>query len=444
MLENLDLPLIFSRTQEAGYSYCHLYAERTATTEFEICDKENNSRHYESGGLSVELRRDGESSSHTFRTNSFSTSEILNLIGLEETSFDLPSPRKTPQSKNASLGSKLQKLNLLVRKINLENSLTAPVSFWFQEKTQEYQSAIHPNEIKSGVTEQGEIKIEVKSSHKGKPLFFSHHFSTGRIEELWSELEKLLPQIQRRIQLGSTEQWPAPMGAIQIGWSAQSVAKLVDCFLRGFESDLVLKNFSYVTRLQFPLNFRFSIKEQTPPPKQETDHQGSLRRAMLIFDGNRPNGLATDKLTAQELNVSSTGHSRRESFDVPSTISFWHPVLESPHTTDCVLALMSEGLWVEEVDIKEWDLSTGMATLYFSQVNLVHQGEIGESVRPFLWTVSLLDIMSRMTHFSKETHTTGIFHTKLKQRILTQYTTAAALASPLEIPGSVPKSHYWG
>ncbi len=443
MLEKLDLHLIYSLAREAGYSTCHLYAEHTATTEFELCDKENRTRHFESGGISIELKKENSETLYTFRTYQFSTEAILKLLGfavpLEKT--DLVHKTSTP--KLPLLGKKLQNLNLLIRKINLENSLTKPVSFWFQEKRRKYQSSNDPNEIRSGEIEQGEIKLEIESSYKGKPLNFSYHFSKGNLEELWNELHNILPQIQRRIKLGSTDQWPAPQGPLPVGWSSRSIAKLVDCFIRGFEGDLVLKDFSYLPQLKLPLNFNFSLREKEPLSKESIDHEGSTRKPMIIFDGKKPKGLATDQIVAKELSVAPTGHSRRESFEAPSTISFWHPLMESSSRVNSVLSQMAEGLWVEEIEIKELDLLSSRATIYFSQVNLVHQGEIGESVEPFSWTLSLIELMGTLTHFSNDTSTTGLFHTKQKQRILTEYTTPDALSAEIFIPGSVPKGHYW-
>jgi predicted Zn-dependent protease len=443
MLEKLDLDLIFHLVREAGFSSCRFYAERTLTTEFEIEDKDNKSRHHESGGLSIELKKEGNQTLFTFRTNQFSTQSVLNLLGLPQgETLDKNIPAPTIAS-SLTMGKKLQNLQLLIRRINLENSLTKPISFWFREKKQKYQWAQSPGEIKSGETELGEARFQIESSYKGKPLNFSHHLSSGSLDDLWTQLQSLLSQIQKRIKLGSSEQWPLPEGPLPVGWSSQSLAKLADCFLRGFEGDLVLKDFSYLNSLSLPLDYHFSIQEKEPPLSQDIDHEGSSRKSILIFDGQKPKGLATDKKVASEFSISSTGHSRRESFERPSTISFWHPVMRGNREVDSVLSLMSEGIWVEELDIQDLDLITGTVTLYFSQLNLVHQGAIGESVQPFSWTVSLLELLASLTHFSQDKSTTGLFHTKQKQRILTEYTTPSALSLSINLPGSVPKNHYW-
>ena len=444
MLRKLDLRLIFTKIKEAGYTSCQIYAERTNLLELEIYDKENRARHSESGGLSIELLRPNDDFPRVFRTNHFSTESVLKLLELPFSESEIKVQSMEPSTNSSMIGEKIRKLNLLVRKINLENSLSKPVFFWFQERRQIYEIAVSADEIKSGENEQGEFKVNVESSLKGKPLCFNTHFSTGMITELWKELDSLLPKIQRRIILGSTEQWPAPQGPIPVGWSATSMAKLIDCLIRGFEGDLVLKKFSYLSELEAPLNFNFSVQEKDNEASARVDHEGYLRRPILIFDGQKPKGLATDSRLASRFSVAPTGHSRRESFEDLSTISFWHPVLHSSNTVGSVIEEMKEGLWVEEVEILELDVILGRVTLRFCQVNLVHQGEVGESVEPFSWTLSLVDLMRTMTHFSKETQTVGLFHTKQKQRILTEYTISAALSSHLDIPGSVPKSHYWG
>lgn len=444
MLGKLDLSLIFSKVKQAGYSYCKLYAERTTVLELEIYDKENRARHSESGGLSIELSKTGDSLPQTFRTNRLKTEEVLNLLELPYAPSEISQPICPPTAKTNLAGEKIQKLNLLIRKINLENSLSKPVFFWFQERNQIYETATCPNEVKIGESEQGEFRVRVDSQLKGKNLSFQTHFSTGVIEDLWKELDRLLGNIQRRIQLGSTERWPAPQGPISVGWSPSSIAKLVDGLVRGFEGDLVLKNFSFLSNLTAPLNFNFSLREKETPPDSQIDHEGLTRRPIIILDGKKAKGLATDGKLAREFSVVPTGHSRRDSFEDPSTVSFWHPVLESPHSIGSVISEMKEGLWVEELEILELDIISGRVTLLFSQVNLVHQGEIGESVEPFSWTLSLIDLMRTMTHFSNQPQTVGLFHTKQKQRILTEYTTSAALSKHLEVPGTVPKSHYWG
>ena len=443
MLENVDLHLIYRLVQEAGYELCHFYAERTITTDFEINDKECKSRHSESGGLSIQLQKKNEEKKYTFRTQQFSTQSILELLNLPFTFSPPQEPLKGPNSTPSLTGKKLQNLQLLIRKINLDNAISQPVSCCFQEKQQTYQSATAPGEIKSGEYHLGDVTLVIETLHKGTALNFSHQLSSTNLEGLWEQLQQLISNIQRRILLGCTEQWPVPSGPIAVGWSSQSIAKMTDCFLRGFEGDLVLKNFSYLTQLSLPLNYNFTIEEMPPPANQNNDHEGSDRKPLIIFDGKKPRGLATDKTVAQEFSVASTGHSRRESFEHPSTIGFWHPTIKGTTEVDSVLPLLTAGLWVEELEIKEFDLVSGTGTLYFSQVNLVHEGAIGESVAPFFWTVSLPEIMGSLTHFSNQTSTLGLFHTKQKQRVLTEFTAPSALSSELDLPGSVPKSHYW-
>ncbi|MFM8316336.1 MAG: metallopeptidase TldD-related protein [Deltaproteobacteria bacterium] len=443
MLENLNLELIFKKSAELGLSNFRIYAERTTTTHVEIEHKDQRARHMESGGLSVEYQTSLQGCWTTLRTNQFTTESVLDLLGLNphEEKAVKAAPKK--QSDSFNLGKKISTLQLLVRKINLDNSLSQPVSFSYREKRQRFQFCSHPNRISEGEIEQGEAQFDVQSSFRGNPLCFSHKLSSSDLETLEKDLQKIPEQIQAKIQLGSTEKWPLPEGNIPVGWSCKALAKITSCFVRGFEGDLVLKNFSYLAHATLPFKFNFSIEEQPLKTNHLIDHEGSPKKNRVIFDGQKPRALATDCETAQAFAVESTGHSRREAFDRPSSIGFWHAVLKGHEPVASVLELMTEGIWVEEIEIEELDLISGYVTLNFSQANLVHQGQIGESIKPFNWTLSLEQIMGSLHHFSKESQTTGLFHIKQKQRILTEYTMPSALSLNLKLPGSVPKTHYW-
>jgi predicted Zn-dependent protease len=443
MLAKLDRDLIFKRIKELGYSSAQLYAERATTTQVEIQDKDQKARHFESGGISIELTQMTTGTLSTFRTNQFSTEAVLAL--LEPRNITIGSYKASPSSPGShySLGKKLQSLQFLVRKINLENALVTPVHFFYQEKRQRFECCNESLEISTGEIETGEVKLDIKSCYRGQNLNFCLQISSSSLEGLAQQLNKLPEEIQRRIRLGSTERWPLPEGKLQVAWSSKALAKMLACFIRGFEGDLFLKNFSFLSKAALPLPFQFSIYESPDGNHLGVDHEGRNRKPLIVFDGKRPRALALDSLTADELSVESTGHSRRESFESIPSIGFWHPHLKGHSEVDSILGMMSQGIWVEDLEIDEWDLISGLVSLHFSQTNLVHQGQLGESLEPFAWTLSLTDLLSSMTHFSTQTATCGLFHCKQKQKIFTEYTTPMALSNALKLPGSVPASHYW-
>jgi predicted Zn-dependent protease len=443
MLEKLDLAFLFARLREEGYLQCHFYAERTFTTEFSTHERINHCRHFESGGLSVELFHEARKTWTTYRTNQFSTDAVLKLLQLPPNPEKHKPPFHEARLVISQLSQPIKKLQALIKKIQLETSLSRPVGIEFRERRQIYQSANSPEQIHTGETESGELKMDVCASHKGKSISFSHSLHSSHLNSLWEQIDQLVPLIHRRIALGASEKWPLPEGRLPVGWSHSSLAKLTDCFLRGFEGDLVLSQFSYLSQLSLPVNFPFQIFEKEASARAAIDHEGSPRKPLLIFDGKKPKFLATNNKIAREMAVPSTGHCRRATFDQPSTIGFWHPVLRGLSEKGCILELMKEGIWVEDILVQKLDITTGIAVLEFSQVNLVHQGEIGEAVEPFTWTLSIPELMGTLHHFSHDLRTTGIFHFKQKQRILTEYTTPAALSSELNLPGTVPKSHYW-
>lgn len=443
MLAKLDRGLIFKKIKELGYSSAQLYAERTTTTQVEIQDKDHKVRHFESGGISIELAQMTTGTISTFRTNQFSTEAVLALLEPRNIPMGIYNSAPSSPSSQYSLGMKLQSLQLLVRKINLDNTLVTPVHFFYQEKRQRFECCNESLEISTGEVETGEVKLQVRSSHRGQNLNFCHEMSSSNLKDLAQQLNKLPEEIQRRIRLGSTERWPLPQGELQVAWSSKALAKMLACFIRGFEGDLFLKNFSFLSKASLPLPFKFSIYESPDVTHLEVDHEGGTRKPLVVFDGKSPKALALDSLTANELNVESTGHSRRESFESVPSIGFWHPHLKGHSKVDSILGMMSQGIWVEDLEIDEWDLISGLVSLHFSQTNLVHQGQLGESIEPFNWTLSLTDLLGSMTHFSTQTTTCGLFHSKQKQKIFTQYTTPVALSSALDLPGSVPASHYW-
>ena len=79
MLGNLNLKLIFEKSNQLGFSQCRIYAERTLTTHVEIQDKDQRSHVQESGGISLELTKTEQNNPLTLRTNQFSTEAILTL-----------------------------------------------------------------------------------------------------------------------------------------------------------------------------------------------------------------------------------------------------------------------------------------------------------------------------------------------------------------------------
>lgn len=442
MLENLDRKLIFQKIEELGYSSCKIYAERTITTLVEIQDKDQKSYSQESGGLSLELGKKGNGPVIHLRTNQFSTGALLKLLGCNDAMIE-PREPSARASQSLVLAKKLQNLQLLIRKINLDNTLSSPVRFRYQDQRQVFELCTHPDRIEQGESSLGEVKVDVVSALRGKTLAFCYEMSSGDLADFERKLQCIPEEIRRRIEMGSTERWPLPEGEISVGWSSKALAKLTDCFVRGFEGDLVLKNFSFLAGTSLPLNFKFSLQEHPATKSSTIDHEGEPRKPVLIFDGQKPRSLATDLFIANEFAVDSTGHSRRASFDSSSSIGFWHPILKGHSETDSILELMSEGIWVEDLEIQELDLISGHVTLHLSQAHLVHQNQIGESIEPSNWTLCLSDLMGSLSYFSKNASTLGLFHTKQKQRILTEYTTPDALSPSLRLPGSVPKNHYW-
>ena len=443
MLGNLNLKLIFEKSNQLGFSQCRIYAERTLTTHVEIQDKDQRSHVQESGGISLELTKTEQNNPLTLRTNQFSTEAILTLLEVELSPSEASEVSVPTNFTNGSLGKKMETLQRLVRKINLDNSLQKPIHFRYQDQKQLFQVCSHPDKIESGETNVGEVKVDVISQFRGKNLEFTQEICSTNLDDFERQLQALPEQIQKRIFLGSTERWPLPSGELPVGWSAQAIAKLTDCFIRGFEGDLVLRDFSFLCDSALPFNFNFSLQEANISTTVVVDHEGLSRKPVVIFDGKKPRTLATDSWVAKEFEVDSTGHSRRASFDSPSSIGFWHPVLKGHQETDSVLHLMEKGIWIEEIEIQELDLISGDITLHISQANLVHQSQIGESIEPFSWTLCLSDFMGSLTHFNKDGITNGFFHTKQKQRIFTEYTTPAGLSSVLNLPGTVPQTHYW-
>ncbi len=273
-------------------------------------------------------------------------------------------------------------------------------------------------------------------------LAYSWERSRGSIQGLLSELDSsFVPTVKASLQ--PLPAWPAPQGPLPVLWSARSVAKLQMHLLYALEGDHVLDERSFLNTHPLPLSFRFDLEDRPPASAQQTDHEGSVRRALSILKEGRPTALACHARIAQELEVHPTGHGRRESFDSPVTTGFWHAFLQAKNQKPSLLGEMTRGVSVRDLEIVDFDLTTAKIRLRLTDCRLVHHGQEGEPIEEMVVDTDLVALLESFVSFDQTLETTGMAQSKQQQKIYTELTVPAALSEAFPFPGSVPPDHYW-
>ncbi len=305
-----------------------------------------------------------------------------------------------------------------------------------------YQVGREEGESLSGIEQSAEIQAS-----------WTFQSPDGKIENQWerarASIRGLMEEAQSlnglanavKASMHQKTKWPAPRGSVPVLWSARAVAKLQMLFLRGFEGDRVLRGNSFITESDLR-DLAFTLEDRPPNAGEAVDHEGSLRRVITLLRDGRPTALACNRKVAEELDVASTGHARRQSFENSATVGFWHPHLEGQQKGGSLLSAMDHGISVHDFEILGFDPRSGEVELRLNAV-LVHHGAEGEPLEPVVLGVRLPELMASLKEFEEVRSTTGLAVGKQSQRVFTEVTAGRALSRPLLIPGSVPLHHYW-
>lgn len=415
MANRTDLSRLFHLAQGKGLSATEVYAERFYCAVIEHSDRSHETRLLAGQGVCVRGQR-GE--------------VFVEELG-DETPADLPSPGK-PLPAEA-----LSTLKTLQRSLG-ELSLPRPAKWRLISQARSFAVAHEPDASTAESEEAAQVSVEWLGAD-GK---------IHRDERCRSTLTALLDDLAGpnpfldsiRRTLSRAEPWPAPRGDCPVHWSQRAVAKICLPFLRAFEGDRVHRSRSFLASISSPLGFSFSVEDA---PELKFDHEGAPTKRTAVFDGDTPRNLFVDQALARLLGVQPNGHCRRDSFRSMATVGFWHPRLEGKRATTGPLGGLNWGLSVRDLEVLDFDLTSGRIRLSLDDTKLIHHGQEGEAIAPILLETNLLDLLRSLSAFSTDSRTTGFHVPKMGQTLPTEISTPSALSERVPIPGQVPLQYYW-
>jgi predicted Zn-dependent protease len=439
MLDLKDLESLFHHGAEAGFEEMEVYCECTHTVTVRYWGRTDDIRFQIRRGTSLRARRN--SIPHHFYVDGTNARALI--AALEGGAPTLNALASDPtHAKMASeiidgAGTILQTVRSAFSSQN--ERLSAPeITATLSRKN--YQVIREGGQLAQGAEEFAELRAEWMVD--GVPFICDR--ARGSVAGLLAEIAAVdgVASLVKR-SLTPVTRWPAPQGALPVLWSPRSVAKIQMLFLRAFEGDLVVGNRSFLTSLSLPTPLSFTLEDRPMLSGDQVDHEGSERKRTMLWRDGRPTALACNKRVAGQLEVPPTGHARRESFESPATVGFWHPHLEGANARDSLLAEMERGISVREMEVLAYDPASGEAALRLSDCRLIHHGAEGEPIEPMVLRLPLIDLLASFETFETAQQTTGLATSKQSQHLYTEITTSAALSKPIPLPGSVPLEHYW-
>ncbi|MBI4403111.1 MAG: hypothetical protein HY537_03065 [Deltaproteobacteria bacterium] len=445
MLERLDLDRIFASARHKGFGSCEIYCETTTQSLIQFSGKSEDTRFH--GHSGVGLRLDNGRASRFLKTTEMTTQAILKLLGEEadgctQETFMPESTEKPKADQTLTAEKRASRLSQWCKEILCDERKILQPCLRYDDKIQTFEMVNSMGQTGKGQeqTAQMVVRWAVESKETEQP--FHARISRTSINSFFEALDNNPIESQIRRSLKNTK-WPVPCAHLPVLWMPTALSKIMLPFIRAFEGDLVLHNLSFLTDYQFPIPLSFSIVDLATGDNFPTDHEGSPRRAMVLFDEGRPRGLTCNIHIAEQLNVKSTGHCRRESFACPPTIGVWTPSIQSSETEHALEQNMERGLCIHDVEVTHFDPATTMLRLICPDTELVHHGELGESVQTFELEIGLLDLLRSLKTFSKQQSIIGHAIAKSNQRLFCDMTVPQAFSESLPIPGTVPASHYW-
>lgn len=447
MLERLDTKRIFACAEQMGADYCELFAEQIHSHQTQFNQSLTKQSFSLEQGLEVSIFVDGHCK--RFSCNEPTTESIL--ARLQETTLppeqcEPSAPCLTELFTELFTEKEIKDQTWRLRQIVLKA--------WPSQKPQTFQSltTLQTVRVTCLVDSNGKKAHDEERSCRAEFCWLEDETtpSLRRHFTLWStDCQSLIAQLEQTPVLRNeiakyqrwSNPWPAPQGELPLLWSSNALAKLCSKFLQGFEADRVLQNASFLNHVGLPLEIPFSIEEL---PHGSFDCEGTAKRKMVLFDGNKPRALACDIQTANQMNVEPTGHSRRQSMHQPPTIGLWSPQLHGSKIYKDLSQKLEWGLDVGDVEILQFDVLTGDIELELLQVALIHQGQTGEAVEPIRLKTNLIGLFKRLEGFSDKNHNIALAVTKKNQQLITYLTVPThSCTLPLPVPGSVPIENYW-
>jgi len=423
MLEEIDLDHIFRTATHNGYTDCEVYGETSIETTLSIQGRMEEARVFRAGGISLRCS-EGEK---------VIQSTLPQRSGISSEPFDDKFAATVPL------------LSQTMRNLWGENEGLKFPSLRYSTKLKHFEVAhSKTREVKSGSEEIATISVHANVDRRGAPSHIRWERSHHSVEKLLAALrEKETLHGWAQDNTRQTNPWPLPSGEIPILWSAVAFSKLCFPLLRGFEGDLLAGNVSFLSELQTPLKFHFSVEDAPDTGVLLYDHEGSMRKNVTLLENGNPQAVACNREIAEQLSVSPTGHCRRESYDSAPTIGLWSPCVRAKNRIPDILRTIAWGLSVHDLDVLKYNPSTADAFIRLRHVFLIHHGEEGELTEPLDLQINLITLLEAAKQFSEESEDTGVIVSKNHTHFVTELSCPAALSDPIPIAGQVPLTHYW-
>lgn len=410
-----------------SYSY-EFYADLAFQRFFTFEPKTARSMSYETGGAQLILQ-----SSPEVRTFHSSLLDASSFSGLIENQAPTSFPGSFSRSSEPCTKSwdRAREIEQTCRRILLDLGNLTEFKARYEETNKFFLFAKSSSGLHEGQENLACFTVEFSAQKGDQTRHFK--FKRGRtdFDSLRSDFEKTFMS-RENLEKALQQPWPAPKGSLGILWSASCVAKLLLHLLQFYEF-LSQTSDSFESLVnQFPQT-AFQVIDNWKQGNR-VDVEGRPRTETLLVDGGRFVGPFNELLP---------GFSRRHSFrDFPITAP-WEPALFGRERDSNVLSQLGNGLSIRELDVLDFQPSTGRISLRISEAALVHQGVEGEFIDSVRWELSLLELLSSFKLFSDSSYPHPLIWYRSGQQLFVEVTTPEALSPALEFPGSVPLSHYW-
>lgn len=446
LFSNEDFAQVQESAKRLGLSHVELYAESSSDFYLFSRDKVSHESHFHACGLSfkAELSQDGVT--RRIHTSSLSVEKLIAKLRGETTPHS-----SLPELKMAPLvdSSNYRSLQDLVRRWNGAGELSSPVQLSWRGRKKYFQVAHESGSNGSGSEEQISLELKWTTNCKAIPMKQSSYHRSSQ-ENFFRDLP--LDSIDERLLLHKrlVQAWPAPHGELPLLWQPTALAKILTLVLPELEGDHFLNGLNTRAAREResgpgpfePLAFDL-VETSEQNSKNNFDHEGTGRRNLTFMQAGKLRAVAYDNALAKTLEQSATGHGRRESFNRPISIALWSLQVRPLKLLPNPLSKMDWGMNIRDLEIDSFDPEQLKVRLKILDARLIHQGEEGESVIPFYWSLPLPTLLRSLQYFDKTIETLGVIRPKGLNRLLTEIQTASAVSDPLLVPGEVPLQTYW-
>ncbi len=431
MLERINTEKIVSTLKSQGYSDIEFYAELEDTTHI-VSEQRLHKTYFEViEGIGVQCRKG--SATHYFYSNQIDTSSLLAVIDSNEPMISKVGNSLKSNFDYNKIDNRLKNLDIFVRTSWPDSR--EKYSCQYKEKNKFFEGLNFDGNFFKGVEKSSAFSISWKNE-KGIKSYSYHDVSQKEL------IETLLSDnpVKKYLKKNKTL-WPPPKGEIAVVFSEKAFSNLLILLLRGFEGDLFAANLSFLSKIDsFALPFNLvdaPVKELMP-----TDHEGSDKKELVILERGRPQGIACNKLIAQELSIKPTGHGRRESFKNKPIIGFWRVFVNGLSVEEDPIYKLDKGILISELEVLSFDPISTDIEILLTDSTLIHEGEIGENIEQLSIKTNLLKIMSNISKFNSKNLSITLKTRKLSQSFLTEFICPYVISS-MNLPGKVPQNYYW-